>query len=120
MIMPFVVGLNFKEKTPFIKSRTFHIDACTSMEHAYPSHTHTHIVLKTPLVTHTLGHVQTIIFLLKSYTNAQSFPYWQRQNHIQPTTSFMNEGSYLVYHIEISKTIMLLLHFWHYWKTLNQ
>jgi hypothetical protein len=83
MIMPFVVGLNFKVKTPFIKFGTFHIDACISMEHAYPSYTH--IVLKNPLVTHTLDQVQTIMFLPKSYTNAQSFPYWQRQN--QQTTN---------------------------------
>jgi hypothetical protein len=25
-----------KQKASFIKSRTFHLDACTYMEHAYP------------------------------------------------------------------------------------
>jgi len=43
----FMAGLNFKLKTSLPGSRTSHLDACTSIEHAYPSYVH--IVLEMSL-----------------------------------------------------------------------
>jgi hypothetical protein len=53
----FMAGLNFKLKTSLPGSRTSHLDACTSIEHAYLSYVH--IVLDMSL-TH-LGQVQAKI-----------------------------------------------------------
>jgi len=38
MTLPFMAGLNYKPKTSLTGSRTSHLDACPSMEHAHPSY----------------------------------------------------------------------------------
>jgi hypothetical protein len=47
MTLPFMAGSNFKLKTSLTGSRTFHLDACTPMEHAHPPYAH--IVLQMSL-----------------------------------------------------------------------
>jgi hypothetical protein len=74
MTLPFIEGSNFKIKTSFTGSKSSHLDACTSMEHAHLLYAH--IVLYISL-THLISPGQN--FILKSYTNAHSLPYGQSQ-----------------------------------------
>jgi hypothetical protein len=72
--LPFIAGSNFKIKTSFTGSKSSHLDACTSMEHAHLLYAH--IVLYISL-THLISPGQN--FILKSYIDAHSLPYGQSQ-----------------------------------------
>jgi hypothetical protein len=90
MTLPFMAGLNYKPKTSLTGSRTSHLDACPSMEHAHPSYARH----STPDVTHKLGQVRAK-FYAQIVNQCIVFSLWTETTNWLPNFQFQLANLYV-------------------------